>query len=114
MGNGIGPVAPICLQALAQMLVEVCKNPKNPGFNHYLFESVAALIKHAADGNAAMIETFEQMLFPAFNLVLQQVGACGFCMCCVRLLCFCAAVVNWGLGCAASNHALFLRLVPGA
>jgi CAS/CSE protein, C-terminus len=27
-----------CLQALAQMLLEVCKNPRNPGFNHYLFE----------------------------------------------------------------------------
>lgn len=35
--------------------------------------SVAALIKHAGGGGAgAMIETFEQMLFPAFNLVLQQ------------------------------------------
>lgn len=61
------------------MLVEVCKNPKNPGFNHYLFESVAALIRHAITPAVAgqppsgMIETFEQMLFPAFNLVLQQV-----------------------------------------
>ena len=79
VGAGIAPVAPVCLQALAQMLVEVCKNPKNPGFNHYLFESVAALIKHVggsgvAGGSAggSMIETFEQMLFPAFNLVLQQ------------------------------------------
>ena len=61
------------------MLVEVCKNPKNPGFNHYLFESVAALIRHAVGGSggttaaaAGMIETFEAMLFPAFNLVLQQ------------------------------------------
>jgi len=25
-------------QALAGMLVEVCKNPRSPGFNHYLFE----------------------------------------------------------------------------
>eukprot|EP00955_Chlamydomonas_euryale_P098806 365171-Chlamydomonas_euryale.AAC.10 len=54
------------------MLVEVCKNPKNPGFNHYLFESVAALIKHVTAANPATIATFEQMLFPAFNLVLQQ------------------------------------------
>lgn len=72
VGTGIAPVAVVCLQALAQMLVEVCKNPKNPGFNHYLFESVAALIKHATAASPAMIETFEQMLFPAFNLVLQQ------------------------------------------
>lgn len=73
VGSGIAPVAPTCLQALAQMLVEVCKNPKNPGFNHYLFESVAALIKHATAADPGMIETFEQMLFPAFNHVLQQV-----------------------------------------
>ena len=38
VGPSISPVAPVCLQALAQMLVEVCGNPKNPGFNHYLFE----------------------------------------------------------------------------
>mmetsp|Transcript_33790 Transcript_33790/g.100617 ORF Transcript_33790/g.100617 Transcript_33790/m.100617 type:complete len:935 (-) Transcript_33790:308-3112(-) len=72
VGSAIEPVAPSCLQALAQMLVEVCKNPKNPGFNHYLFESVAALIKHVTAANPATIATFEQMLFPAFNLVLQQ------------------------------------------
>ncbi|GAX80072.1 hypothetical protein CEUSTIGMA_g7510.t1 [Chlamydomonas eustigma] len=73
VGPDISPVAPICLQTLAQMLVEVCKNPKNPGFNHYLFESVAALIKQTCGVHGgAMIETVEQMLFPAFNLVLQQ------------------------------------------
>lgn len=77
VGAGIAPVAVVCLQALAQMLVEVCKNPKNPGFNHYLFESVAALIKHSTAASPAMIETFEQMLFPAFNLVLQQVRHIG-------------------------------------
>lgn len=67
------------------MLVEVCKNPKNPSFNHYLFETVACLIKHAVpptgpspspspppSPSGGIIETFEQMLFPAFNLVLQQ------------------------------------------
>ena len=76
VGPAIAPVAPTCLQALAEMLVEVCKNPRSPGFNHYLFESVAALIRHATAGTPAMIETFEQMLFPAFNHVLQQVRSC--------------------------------------
>jgi hypothetical protein len=50
----------------------VCKNPKNPGFNHYLFESVAALIKQTTAADPAMIAMFEEMLFPAFELVLQQ------------------------------------------
>lgn len=38
-------MAPACLQQLSQQLLEVCKNPTQPGFNHYLFESVAALVR---------------------------------------------------------------------
>lgn len=59
----------------AHVLPQVCKNPRNPGFNHYLFESVAALIKFVGSSNPAMIDTFEQLLFPAFNHVLQQVSS---------------------------------------
>ncbi|KAF5835999.1 cellular apoptosis susceptibility/chromosome segregation 1-like protein [Dunaliella salina] len=72
VGPAVAPVAPVALQELARMLLEVCKNPRNPGFNHYLFESVAALIRHVGSGNPTMIDTFEQLLFPAFNHVLQQ------------------------------------------
>jgi hypothetical protein len=59
-------------QALADMLVEVCKNPKSPGFNHYLFESVAALIKHGAAADKAQLATYEATLFPAFDIVLSN------------------------------------------
>lgn len=62
------------------MLVEVCKNPKSPGFNHYLFESVAALIKHGTAGQPQQRTQYESTLFPAFNIVLQndvQVGSLG-------------------------------------
>lgn len=71
-------------QALADMLVEVCKNPKSPGFNHYLFESVAALIKHGTAGQPQQLKQYEGTLFPAFNLVLQndvQVGGCLWFVC---------------------------------
>ena len=70
----IAPVAPTCLQALAGMLLEVCKNPTQPGFNHFLFESVAALVRYtaAAGGGAGGVERLEAQLFPAFKLVLQQ------------------------------------------
>lgn len=54
------------------MLVEVCKNPKSPGFNHYLFESVAALIKHGVAADRAQLATYEATLFPAFQIVLQN------------------------------------------
>lgn len=60
------------LQALADMLVEVCKNPKSPGFNHYLFESVAALIKHGTAADPAQMSTYEATLFPAFQIVLSN------------------------------------------
>jgi hypothetical protein len=53
-------------------LPQVCKNPRNPGFNHYLFESVAALIKQSTAADASTTPIFEEMLFPAFELVLQQ------------------------------------------
>lgn len=67
-------MAPTCLQALAGMLLEVCKNPTQPGFNHFLFESVAALVRFtaAAAGGAGGVERLEAQLFPAFQLVLQQ------------------------------------------
>ena len=54
------------------MLVEVCKNPRSPGFNHYLFEAVAALIRHGAPAGGGNLDKFEATLFPAFDLVLQQ------------------------------------------
>lgn len=54
------------------MLLEVCKNPKSPGFNHYLFESVAALIKHGVAADASQLATYEATLFPAFQIVLSN------------------------------------------
>lgn len=70
----VAAALPLCcwLQALADMLVEVCKNPKSPGFNHYLFESVAALIKHGAAADKAQLATYEATLFPAFDIVLSN------------------------------------------
>ena len=54
------------------MLLEACQNPKHPGFSHYLFEAVAALIRHGTAGAPAMAPAFEEALFPAFEHVLQR------------------------------------------
>ena len=51
----ITPVASVCLQHLATLLLEVCKNPMQPTFNHYLFESVAALIRHVASKDPSQV-----------------------------------------------------------
>lgn len=68
----IAGVASMCLQRLAAMLLQVCQNPTQPGFNHYLFESVAALIRFSAAADVSKVAELEQNLFPAFNIVLQQ------------------------------------------
>ncbi|GMH45111.1 hypothetical protein BSKO_13068 [Bryopsis sp. KO-2023] len=72
VGDRIRPVTSVCLQALAQKLLEVCKNPMQPVFSHYLFESVAALIRYACTDNPQMVDQVQDTLFPAFDIVLQQ------------------------------------------
>mmetsp|Transcript_40918 Transcript_40918/g.105829 ORF Transcript_40918/g.105829 Transcript_40918/m.105829 type:complete len:971 (-) Transcript_40918:235-3147(-) len=72
MGREIAPIAPVALNKLAEILLRVCNNPTQPAFNHYLFEAVAALIKDVCHKNAGMVTTFEQTLFPAFQIVLEK------------------------------------------
>ncbi|XP_035539805.1 exportin-2-like [Juglans regia] len=59
-----------CIIGLTSILVEVCRNPKNPIFNHYLFESVAILVKRACEKDSSLISAFESRLFPCFQLIL--------------------------------------------
>ncbi|KAK0534025.1 importin-alpha export receptor [Tilletia horrida] len=62
--------API-LENLTGILVEIAKNPSNPKFSHYCFESIAALIRYAADGNAENLAAIEARLFPPITAILQ-------------------------------------------
>ena len=66
---------------LAAMLLEVCKNPTQPGFNHFLFESVAALIRYGTAADASMLDAFQEQLFPAFQVVLSVSATAGCCLC---------------------------------
>lgn len=68
----IAQVASQCLQYLANLLLAVCSNPSQPGFNHWLFESVAALIRYSAAKDIGRLAELEQHLFPAFQTVLQN------------------------------------------
>jgi hypothetical protein len=60
------------LAQLTDILKTVCKNPTQPGFNHYLFEAVAALIKQTCAANRAQVAVFEDKLFDVFQIVLQE------------------------------------------
>ena len=71
-GVQIAPVAQTCLAALASQLMAVSRNPTQPGFNHFLFESVAALIRCSAAGDATQVPRLEETLFPAFQIILQE------------------------------------------
>ncbi|KAG2725556.1 hypothetical protein I3843_01G072700 [Carya illinoinensis] len=63
-------VAGTCITGLTSILMEVCKNPKNPIFNHYLFESVAILVKRACEKDPSLISAFEARLFPCLQQIL--------------------------------------------
>ncbi|KAK6919963.1 Importin-beta, N-terminal domain [Dillenia turbinata] len=63
-------VAGPCIAGLTSILNEVVKNPKNPTFNHYLFESVAVLVRRACEKDASLISAFESSLFPSLQTIL--------------------------------------------
>ncbi|XP_021762100.1 exportin-2-like [Chenopodium quinoa] len=65
-----GDVAATCMSGMASILNEVCKNPKNPIFNHYLFEAVAVLIRRVCDKDPSVISLFETSLFPSLQTIL--------------------------------------------
>jgi exportin-2 (importin alpha re-exporter) len=65
-------VVHVVLEKLTSALARVAKNPKNPQYNHFLFESIAVLIRAVCTQNASHTEAFEHFLFPPFQTVLQM------------------------------------------
>eukprot|EP01038_Epipyxis_sp_PR26KG_P004977 gene4977-6960_t len=79
IGSDISPATELVLKHLMTSLERVCKNPVNPHFDHYLFESLAILIKSCTSGQNIALEVatascvkFESLLFPTFQNVLAQ------------------------------------------
>ena len=72
VGSAVGPVTAAALTELANILGMVARNPTQPGFNHYLFEAIAALVKFGCDGTDAGIAAVEGLLFPPFQIILQE------------------------------------------
>ncbi|XP_042497711.1 exportin-2-like [Macadamia integrifolia] len=65
-----GEVALRCISELTSILSEVCKNPKNPTFNHYVFEAVAGLVRRACEKDPSLISAFEASLSPILETIL--------------------------------------------
>jgi exportin-2 (importin alpha re-exporter) len=78
IGSEVSPVVAMIVPRLTSALERVCKNPVNPHFNHYLFESIAVLVKSTCGAGvepnaaAAACAEFETRLFPPFQAVLSQ------------------------------------------
>eukprot|EP00116_Pleurobrachia_bachei_P015934 sb/3476196/ len=53
-------------------LTEICRNPSQPHFNHYVFETFSCLIRGSCIGKPENITGFESALFPVFQEILQK------------------------------------------
>mmetsp|Transcript_11110 Transcript_11110/g.12872 ORF Transcript_11110/g.12872 Transcript_11110/m.12872 type:complete len:995 (+) Transcript_11110:161-3145(+) len=70
--DDIVQVTQIVLEKLNAALFVVAKNPRNPQYNHYMFESIAILVKSVCSKHPEHVATFEGLLFPPFQTVLQM------------------------------------------
>jgi exportin-2 (importin alpha re-exporter) len=70
-GEDVVPITGIVFNKLASALERVCKNPRNPSYNHYLFESIAALVRNVCSKDPSQTSQLETLLFPPFQTVLQ-------------------------------------------
>jgi exportin-2 (importin alpha re-exporter) len=72
IANIAGQIVHDITARLVGILMEVCNNPKNPDFNHYLFESLAAVIGRAGEQDPALVPVFEASLFPVLQRILVE------------------------------------------
>ncbi|XP_057662320.1 exportin-2 [Diorhabda carinulata] len=66
------PFLNVALPKLTTKLQMVAKNPSKPHFNHYLFETFSLAIKIVCKANPGAVTSFEDILFPIFQGILQQ------------------------------------------
>ncbi|WVZ60262.1 hypothetical protein U9M48_010309 [Paspalum notatum var. saurae] len=72
IANIAGQIVHEITARLVGILMEVCNNPKNPDFNHYLFEALAAVIGRTGEQDPALLLAFEASLFPALQRILVE------------------------------------------
>lgn len=70
--EAIAPAHALLLDHLAKILAEIAKNPSNPRFSQFLFESIAALVRYTVAAQPDSLAAFEQQLFPPFTMILSQ------------------------------------------
>ncbi|PWN49609.1 Cse1-domain-containing protein [Violaceomyces palustris] len=68
----LAPAYGAILGHLTAILAEVSKNPSNPRFNQYLFESISALVRFVVPAQPGDLSSFEDALFGPFTSILQS------------------------------------------
>lgn len=66
------PVTQIVVTKLTETLGHIAKNPSNPQFNHYLFESIAVLVRSVCSKDPHATSALEPLLFEPFNTILHM------------------------------------------
>ncbi|KAK4706174.1 exportin-2 (importin alpha re-exporter), partial [Phenoliferia sp. Uapishka_3] len=69
--QALAPSYESVLSHLTKILGEISKNPSNPKFNHFTFESISALVRFITAANPSTLAHFESALFPPFQSILQ-------------------------------------------
>ncbi|KAF8216328.1 importin alpha re-exporter [Mycena galopus ATCC 62051] len=60
------------LRRLVGILGLISKNPSNPLFDQYIFESISGLMRFVVEGTPTTLPTFENELFGPFTIIIQQ------------------------------------------
>ncbi|KAJ7504560.1 CAS/CSE protein [Mycena galericulata] len=60
------------LGRLVGILGVISKNPSNPLFDQYIFESISGLMRFVVEGTPSTLPTFEGALFGPFTIIIQQ------------------------------------------
>lgn len=72
------PIASDVIAKVTQIITAISRNPSNPKFNHYAFETLGALVRYICPGNEAAVKQFQELLFPPFQEVLANDVQGGF------------------------------------
>lgn len=68
--DAMGPSLDTIFSTLVEIVISVTSNPSNPLFNHYLFETISALIRF--NGNENTVVKFESALTGPLSKILQD------------------------------------------
>ncbi|CAO3625530.1 unnamed protein product [Cunninghamella echinulata] len=68
----MAPYVNVIMAKLTNILAIVSKNPSNPKFNHFVFESIGALIKYICPVSDQATVEFEKLLFGPFESIISQ------------------------------------------